>query len=587
MASTYSSNLRLELIGGGEQQGVWNVTTNTNLGTLLEEAIGGYVQVTMGDANYTLTTNFGAADEARNASIKVVSSVSLTATRNLVVPTIEKTYLIWNATSGGRSIQVKTSGGAGVTIANGTKALIVVDGADCITFFETPLPIASGGTGSTTAAAAVTALGAAGIAVSNTFTAAQTISLSSGSNRFRISSSAGSGKYVVHQTAGVTRWETGSNSDTESGSNAGSNFVISRYDDSGVFVSNPLTINRSTGVTNISSLTLSSALPVSSGGTGATSASAARTALGAVGLADTNVFTAIQEIRLSSGSNRFYIGSVAGSSKYVSFQTSTVSRWEIGSNSSAESGSNVGSDFQISRYSDAGAFISAPLTIDRATGITEIEELTLGAALSVSNGGTGATSASAARTALDVPGLATFNVFTETQEIERTGAGANLFLTSNGGSGRSWLITSATGGSFTIYDNTAARSVIDVRANGDMVNICPGALIGYATGAGGSVTQLTSKATAVTLNTGCGDIITASDALAAGATVSFTVNNSLLSSSDAIVVHRRTGGTAGSYRVWVDSSTSGSFVITLQNISGGSLSEAITIRFMVFNGATS
>lgn len=704
MASTYSSNLRLELIGSGEQQGVWNITTNTNLGTLLEEAIGGYALVTMADANYTLTTNFGATDEARCASIKVISSVGLTTTRNLVVPTIEKTYLIWNATSGGRSLQVKTSGGAGVTVANGTKALIVVDGTDCVIHFENPTPVASGGTGSTTASAARTALAVPGLADTNTFTGDNTFSISSGSNRFKLSANAGSGKYIVYRTSGLTRWENGSDSATESGANAGSNFTISRYDDSGVFISNPLTINRATGQTTISSLVLSTALPVSSGGTGSTSASAARTALGAVGLADANTFTAdqtilltgsnadliigtttagydrrvrfatnglnrfsveadassesgsnagsnfyinrfddagnyidspvtiirstgavtlksltlntalavaqggtgstttsgartalgaaglsdantftnTQEIVLSSGSNRFYLSAVSGSSKYVQYRTSGSARWEVGANSTVESGANSGSDFRITAFDDTGTSLYSPISISRATGV-----VSLSSALPVSSGGTGATSASAARTALSAAGLADSNIFTATQTIARTSASASLYMDSNGGTGRSWLLTSGTGGAFTIYDSTAGRSVIDIRDNGDMVNVCAGALIGYSSGAGGTVTQLTSKATGVTLSTGVGNIVTAADALNAGATVTFTVTNTLLSSNDIVVVHRKSGGTAASYNVWVDSLTSGSYVIAIRNISGSNLSEALTLGVMVFNGATS
>lgn len=135
MASTYSSNLRLELIGSGEQQGTWGATTNVNLGTLLEQAIGGYQEVTMTDANYTLSANDGAVDESRNAVLKLISSASLTATRNVVCPTIEKTYMVWNATSGGQSIQFKTSSGTGITIPNGARAVIYANGADVVQVF--------------------------------------------------------------------------------------------------------------------------------------------------------------------------------------------------------------------------------------------------------------------------------------------------------------------------------------------------------------------------------------------------------------------------------------------------------------------
>lgn len=129
MASTYSPNLRLELIGTGEQQGTWGVTTNTNLGTLLEEAIGGYTSVTVADAgDTTLTTANGAADQSRNMTINLTGT--LTASRNVIVPAIEKVYLVKNATSGGFAVTVKVSGQTGVSVANGTTMLVFVDGTD-------------------------------------------------------------------------------------------------------------------------------------------------------------------------------------------------------------------------------------------------------------------------------------------------------------------------------------------------------------------------------------------------------------------------------------------------------------------------
>lgn len=129
MASTYSPNLRLELIGTGEQQGTWGATTNTNLGTLLEEAIGGYTSVTVSDvADTTLTTNNGSADQSRNMVINLTGS--LTGTRNVICPAIEKLYVVKNATTGSQSVVFKVSGQTGVTIPNGSTYFLYVDGTD-------------------------------------------------------------------------------------------------------------------------------------------------------------------------------------------------------------------------------------------------------------------------------------------------------------------------------------------------------------------------------------------------------------------------------------------------------------------------
>jgi len=126
MASTYSPSLRLELIGDGDQSGIWGQTTNNNLGALIEQAISGVVTITMVDANYTMSNYNGVVDEARNQVLVVAGA--LTATRNLVAPLVEKTYLVKNSTTGSQSIQIIGSSGLGVTIPNGITTYVYCDG---------------------------------------------------------------------------------------------------------------------------------------------------------------------------------------------------------------------------------------------------------------------------------------------------------------------------------------------------------------------------------------------------------------------------------------------------------------------------
>jgi hypothetical protein len=126
MASTYSTTLRLELIGNGEQAGTWGTTTNTNLGSLIEQAITGVQTITMGDATYTLTSFDGAVDEARNAVLVLGGTV--TTPQNLIAPSVEKTYIIKNGT--GANVTVKTSGGNGVTFVNGQVGIVYCDGTN-------------------------------------------------------------------------------------------------------------------------------------------------------------------------------------------------------------------------------------------------------------------------------------------------------------------------------------------------------------------------------------------------------------------------------------------------------------------------
>lgn len=128
MPSTYSPSLRIELIGDGDQSGIWGQTTNNNLGALIEQAISGVVTITMADANYTMSNFNGVVDEARNQVLVVTGA--LTATRNLIAPLVEKTYLVKNSTTGSQSIQIIGSSGLGVTIPNGITTYVYCDGTN-------------------------------------------------------------------------------------------------------------------------------------------------------------------------------------------------------------------------------------------------------------------------------------------------------------------------------------------------------------------------------------------------------------------------------------------------------------------------
>jgi hypothetical protein len=110
---------------------------------------------------------------------------------------------------------------------------------------------------------------------------------------------------------------------------------------------------------------------------------------------------------------------------------------------------------------------------------------------------------------------------------------------------------------------------------------------GYTTGAGGTVTQLTNKSTGVTLNTLSGRITTHNAALAAAAEVTFVVTNNQVAATDVPVVAIASGGTAGSYAIVVSAVGSGSFSISLTNLSAGSLSQAVVINFVIIKGASS
>ena len=128
MASTYSTSLKLELIGNGDQSGTWGTTTNNNLGTLLEQAITGVQSIVMSNANYTLTDYNGVSDEARNAVLVVTGTNS--AIRQIICPLVDKLYVIYNNTTGGYAITIGGATGGIITIPNGTTAQVYCDGTD-------------------------------------------------------------------------------------------------------------------------------------------------------------------------------------------------------------------------------------------------------------------------------------------------------------------------------------------------------------------------------------------------------------------------------------------------------------------------
>ena len=112
-----------------------------------------------------------------------------------------------------------------------------------------------------------------------------------------------------------------------------------------------------------------------------------------------------------------------------------------------------------------------------------------------------------------------------------------------------------------------------------------GSLIGPTDG--GTVTQATNKSTGVTLNTESGQITMNNAALADAAEVSFTVTNSKIAATDVVVACHGSAGTAGAYIVSANAIAAGSFAITVSNVSGGSLSEAIVINYVALKGASS
>jgi hypothetical protein len=158
MSSSFS-NLKFELIGTGEQSGSWGATTNTNIGTAIEQAIVGMATLDSGDFTANVATlslsNTNAAQDARALCLNIAAgAVSAAGTVN--VPAIQKPYVVINDSS--YTVTVKVSGQTGVAVPAGKRTVVYNNGTDVgdqVNFLTslvlgTALPVTSGGTGGTT-----------------------------------------------------------------------------------------------------------------------------------------------------------------------------------------------------------------------------------------------------------------------------------------------------------------------------------------------------------------------------------------------------------------------------------------------------
>ena len=130
MSSTYSTNLAIELMGAGDQAGNWGSTTNTNLGTLIEQAISGYqTQAVSTGTDTTITIPNGATGVARNMFLELTGTGG--ASTNLIVPANKKLYFIYNNSTG--AVTVKVSGQTGISVPAAAKIALVCNGTDIVT----------------------------------------------------------------------------------------------------------------------------------------------------------------------------------------------------------------------------------------------------------------------------------------------------------------------------------------------------------------------------------------------------------------------------------------------------------------------
>jgi hypothetical protein len=131
MPTTYTPILQLALPATGELNGTWGTTVNDNITSMVEQAIAGLATVnTWTSASHTLTTANGTTDEARCAILECSGAPGAAAT--VICPTASKVYIIKNSVTGGYAVTLKTSAGTGVSVANGSTALLYCDGTNVV-----------------------------------------------------------------------------------------------------------------------------------------------------------------------------------------------------------------------------------------------------------------------------------------------------------------------------------------------------------------------------------------------------------------------------------------------------------------------
>lgn len=576
MASTYSTNLAIELIGTGDQAGTWGTTTNNNLGTLIEQAISGYVTQAITDgADTVITMPNGATGVARNMCIEMTGA--LTATRNLIVPNKRKLYFIYNNTTGGYAVTVKTSAGTGISVIAGQKTVLVCDGTNVV-------------------------------AALNSISGPATISANSLSDALRINQTGAGNAFVV---------EDSTNPDATP-------FIVAQ--DGTVVAGNDVLVGNPSGTT--SKVQVQSRYPLQLSYAAANAF--ASNLYFQKGRGTAAAFTAVR------GDDEFGSITFTGYENAVFRDTASIEASGAGSNAVVTAGQPIAGKltFKVTPVGGGGATDLVAQMIINGYGIgigtttpsPAAITLNIGKnlstytqAYSVRVNNTVESSVTGSVTSFySIPStqaasftLGTYNHFAATNVAIGAGstvttqigfnAGALVTATNNIGF-RSDVTAGANNYNFytnsqaknIFYGNTRFGALTDAVATVDVTGsvaattsiLSTGATsgVGYATGAGGTVTQITSRTTPVTINNVTGQITLVSATTTAGTFASFTVTNSAVAATDVVIVNFASGATADKYGLSVTAVAAGSFRIQIHNIAAVAVAEAPVINFAIIKG---
>jgi hypothetical protein len=353
--ATFSENLLLiePTPGDPATNNVWGTQLNTDF-TLIDSAITGILDLSIAGSGITVLTSVqGQPDQSRNVTFNLTGA--LTGNSTVLWPQgLARNFVVNNQTTGAFTLTIGANNGMGaaagttsVVLQGGGPIALASDGTNVAQWFGGFLPLTGG-----------------------TLSNPTTTSLA-------LNSTAVSLRALLYQTNLLDRWAIVTNNGAESGANAGSNLQIQNFNDAGSLIGNVVTINRATSVAAFNTIPT---FPTAS--TGDDSTNGATTAYV---INEITAFTSANYLPLTGGTitGNLTVGNGlgapilkidggAGQNRNLDFTTTGTLRWDIAVNNVAETGGGAGSNLNINRFGDAGAFLGTAFSINRATGIVAV-----------------------------------------------------------------------------------------------------------------------------------------------------------------------------------------------------------------------